>query len=101
MNAQAVEADYRSWREALDGGKPGLQVEHPWLGYFRILDRRGDAQGRKREWVPCAIWIDPFRGGFSAEIDGDPVPVWDIWPYAAKHPITFEDYQKMHEERNK
>lgn len=91
---------FASWRLALAGGKPGMQQESPWCGYFRILDRRHDAAGKKREWVPCAIWLD-FRGNPIAEVDGDAISIWSIWPYCAKHPISYQDYQKFHEERSK
>jgi hypothetical protein len=91
---------FASWRSAVNGGNPGMQEEEPWCGYFRILDRRGDADGKKREWVPCAIWQD-FRGNLVAEVDGDTVPVRTIWPYCGKHPISFQEYTERHIQRTK
>ena len=99
-NTALAEVDrFASWRAALAGEKPGMQMEEPWCGYFMILDRRFDADGQKRQWQPCAIWID-WRGNLAAEVNGDSVPVSAIWPYCAKRPISFEEYTKLHEERS-
>jgi hypothetical protein len=90
--------EFDSWRAMLAGEKVSLQEEMPLLGYYKIRDRRGDAEGLKREWVPCALWRD-FRGNIVAEMDGDAVSISAIWPYAARTPITFEEYTEMHEAR--
>ena len=90
--------EFDSWRAMLAGEKVSLQGETPLLGYYKIRDRHGDAEGLKREWVPCALWRD-FRGNIVAEMDGDAVSISAIWPYAARTPITFEEYTEMHEAR--
>lgn len=102
----AIEVDpFASWRSAVEGGKPGIHESEPWCGYFKMKDRKGFAAGlykslKDRAWVPCAIYRD-WRGNLVAELDGEPCLVDAIWPYAAKNPIHFAEYQQLHEERAK
>jgi hypothetical protein len=89
---------FANWRLALAGGKPGIHPDDPWCGYFKTRDRTKDAElpkGSKRPWVPCAIFID-WRGNMAAEIDGQPCHPNRLWPYAPQNPISYADYQAMH-----
>lgn len=102
-NTALAEVDrFASWRAALAGEKPGIHDGEPWCGYFKMRDRRHDAdlpKGAQRPWVACAIWVD-WRGNLVAEIDGDPTSPDFLWPFVAKNPIGFEEYTKLHEERS-
>jgi len=89
---------FEQWRAALAGEKPPITADDVWCGYFKIKDRSEDAillPGKKRPWVPCAIYID-WRGNLVAERDGKFVSPRAIWPYAATNPITYEEYAQMH-----
>lgn len=86
------------WRAALAGEKPRT-YETPECGYFKMRDRRGlnkNLAPIKRPWIACAIWPDE-NGELKAELAGTAVDVDRLWPWAAKCPISFEDYQYWHQ----
>lgn len=90
---------YAWWRSAMAGIEWPLHVDIPVCGYFKMRDRRGankDLAPIKRPWIPAAIWLDG-DGNHAAERGGEPVPVHWIWPWCAKNPIPFEQYQHWHE----
>lgn len=90
------EDDYTWWRRAIQG-EVGPIHDEPVCGYFKVRDRRGENKNLapvKRPWVPAAIW----REGDSlvAEVGGITTAVDGLWPYCAKNPIPFEDYEHWH-----
>lgn len=90
--------DYAAWREALDGGKPGVHDGQPWCGYFKTRVPNAREKLPKGRWpmMACAI----FRGEdgtIQAERGGKIVPVDWLWPYVASHPITYETYAYFHQ----
>ena len=90
---------FAAWRSAVAGGNPGIHLDEPWCGYFRMRDRRGlnlYLAPIKRPWVGCAIWLDD-AGNFKAELGKSEVPFDRIWPYCAKHPIPYETYAFWHQ----
>lgn len=89
---------FSQWRAALAGEKPGMHLDEPWCGYFKMRDRRGlygQMAPIKRPWIACAIWPGP-NGELLAERAGTPVPFDWIWPYCAKYPISHETYAYWH-----
>ena len=85
------------WRKSLAGGKPPIHEDDPQCGYFKIRDRRGlnkDLAPIKRPFIAAAIWKD--GDAFKAEIAGTEVSIESAWPYVAKYPISYEDYQFWH-----
>jgi len=90
--------DYAAWRAALSGESPPCYADMPWCGYFKMRDRRGLNLGKaanKRPVVACAIWRGE-DGELRAEFAKSPVPVDRVWPWCAKHPVSYEDYAHWH-----
>lgn len=92
-------SDY-AWHAALLAGeKPETYEAEPQCGYFKMRDRRGlnkDLAPIKRPWIACAIWRDE-AGELKAEIAGVPCEIDRLWPYCAKHPVSYEDYAYWHQ----
>lgn len=92
-------ADYAAWNAAIKGGNPPIHEDEPWQGYFKMRDRRGLNMKKapiKRPFIACAIWRDK-DGKLRAELAKKPVPVDWVWPYCARHPITYETYAYWHQ----
>ena len=96
--ARVCAADaYEYWRESLAGNNPPIHENEPHCGYFKIRDRRGlnaKLAPAKRKFIACAIWLE--RGHFKAEIAGTEVSMDRAWPWFARHPVSFEEYQYWH-----
>lgn len=91
--------DLAWWQAAVAGETPPVHSE-PECGYFKMRDRRGlnkKLAPIKRPWVACAIWRDGETGELRAELAGTITDVDRLWPYCAKHPISYEDYAFFHE----
>jgi len=89
--------DFDWWLKSIRGEKPPIHESEPQCGYFKVRDRRGlnkDLAPIKRPFVAAAIWKDGDE--FKAEVAGSPVHIDHAWPYLAKYPITYEDYQFWH-----
>ncbi|MFS2326654.1 hypothetical protein U2P60_14760 [Brucella sp. H1_1004] len=89
---------YDWWRATLDGKSPPIHESEPQCGYFKLRDRRGlnkNLAPIKRPWVAAAIWRTE-AGELRAEIAGQPVEIDTAWPYVAKYPIPYADYETWH-----
>lgn len=92
-------SDDFGWWSAAVAGEPAPVHSDPECGYFKLRDRRGankQLAAIKRPWVACAIWRDD-GGELRAELGGSPTDPDRIWPYCAKFPIPYADYQYWHQ----
>lgn len=90
-------APYEWWQSAISGTPLPIH-DDPECGYYKVRDRRGankDLAAIKRPWVAAAIWLEGET--FRAELGGDEASVETLWPYCAKNPIPFEDYEFWHQ----
>lgn len=90
--------DLAKWRGLLAGESVPLHMDDPICGYFKMRDRRGlnmMLAPIKRPFRACAIWRDA-NGDFKAEFAGAACPVERVYPYCARYPITYEEYQHWH-----
>lgn len=88
---------YAWWRAMLAGEAPPIHESEPQCGYFKMRDRRGLNVKKapiKRPFIAASIF--PGSEGLRAELAGREVPIDRLWPYAAKHVISYEDYQFWH-----
>jgi hypothetical protein len=88
---------YEWWRSALVGNTQPLHESEPQCGYFKVRDRRGvnaNLAPVKRPFVAASIW--PEGNELRAEIAGNPRSIDAVWPWVAKYPIRYADYQYWH-----
>lgn len=91
--------DYAWHADLLAGKKPLTYEGEPQCGYFKMRDRRGlnkNLAPIKRPWVACAIWRDE-AGELKAEYAGRPTEIERLWPWVAKHPVSYDDYAYWHQ----
>lgn len=96
MNIVTVDP-YAWWRSALAGNNPPMHESEPQCGYFKVRDRRGvnaSLAPIKRPFVAASIW--PEGDELRAEIAGHPRAIDAVWPWVAKHPISYKDYHHWH-----
>lgn len=75
---------YDTWRVALTGGTVTIHNAEPNSGFYRVKRKSGDLH-------PVAIWRDATA--LHAMLNGEAVEPSAVWPWAAKHPVTYEAYQ--------
>lgn len=76
---------YASWRAALAGETVAIHDAEPNSGFYRVKRKSGELH-------PVAIWSDD-AGTVHAQINGETVEPSAVWPWASKHPITYEAFQ--------
>ncbi len=76
---------YDAWRRALAGETVTIHDAEPNSGFYRVKRKSGDLH-------PVAIWRDP-SGAVVAQLNGEAVDVANVWPWAAKKPVTYEAFQ--------
>lgn len=89
-----TDRDYAWWAAAIAGEKPPIHEGDIQCGYFKVRDRRGlnkDLAPIKRPWIVCAIWRGE-DGILQAELGGQVADPEALWPYVAKGPIPYDDY---------
>lgn len=91
--------DFEWWRRTIRGEKCPLHESPAECGYYKMRDRRGlneKLAPAKRPFIAVAIWRDK-NGEIQAERAGTPINAEYVWPYCAKHPISYEEYAYWHE----
>ncbi|HEU4986829.1 MAG TPA: hypothetical protein VFT89_07170 [Rhizobiaceae bacterium] len=87
--AAKVVDPWRWWQSALANpdeiGKSLPVTSTPEQGYFRTRQKDG-------QWEPVAIWQDD-DGNWLAYRNGREVRAEDIWTWACRQPISYEQYQ--------
>jgi hypothetical protein len=81
--------DFANWQRLLDGEKIGIDANEPWPGYYKVRRRGRDG------YSPVAYWCDEKTGELRCHMDGTDLGLQralEIWPYAAKNPVSYEDY---------
>lgn len=81
--------NFQWWQDALDGRHAPINVNMPQSGYYKTR-RRG-----REGFVPCSFWYDEKNGDLRCHMDGadfDLQRALEIWPFASKNPVSFEDY---------
>jgi hypothetical protein len=90
--------DYAWWSAAIAGEKPAT-YETAECGYFKMRDRRGvnkELAAIKRPWIACAIFRDLNTGELVAERAGEACPIEHLWPWCARFPIPYDEYEFWH-----
>lgn len=75
------------WQDALSGRHMPIDVNDPQTGYYRT-------RGRGGRYMPVAFWRDG-AGSLRCRVDNlDVLPerAVELWPFASKNPVSFEDY---------
>lgn len=81
--------DLTMYRRLLAGERLGIDANEPWPGYYRLRRRGRDG------YIPVAFWHDTHDGTLRCHLDGADVEekrAIDLWPYAAKNPVSGADY---------
>ena len=81
---QAVDAQFEGWAKLLIGQEVALHPDTPLSGYYRVRD------GKDGPMVAVAIWRDLNTNDLHVTKKGDDVSPDAVWPYCAKHPISYE-----------
>ncbi|MFO1148312.1 MAG: hypothetical protein U1E62_08040 [Alsobacter sp.] len=84
--------DLSAWRKALAGQPIPLHENDPQEGFWRLRQRRDGA------WLPVAIWREP-DGELQALRDGEPADPQDLWTWCCRHPVSYEAYRAVAEDR--
>lgn len=75
---------YQPYRDLLAGKDVPITANEPYPGRYKM--KRGDA------WLPVAIGPDG-NGGIAALVDGVAADPLEIWTWAAKWPVSQDDYR--------
>lgn len=76
---------YDAWRRALAGETVTIHDAEPNSGFYRVKRKSGDLH-------PVAIWRDE-AGAVFAQLNGEAIDVVNVWPWAAKQPVTYEAFK--------
>lgn len=71
-------------RRLLAGENVPVHLDEPQIGYWRM-------RGRNGRWERVLIARD-YEGDLYAIRDGDEALPLTVWPWAMRHPISYEDY---------
>lgn len=86
---------YQWWKDALAGNRPPIHEDQPQPGYYKVK------RGQGEPWQGCAIWPSKTDGRLLAAVgrkpNVNPVDPYKIWTWAAKHPISLDDYKHFAE----
>jgi hypothetical protein len=81
--------DFTFWARLLAGEPLGIDANDPAPGYYRLRRRGRDG------YIPVAFWRDTTSGELRCHVDGADISeqrAIEIWPYAAKNPVSSNDY---------
>jgi hypothetical protein len=85
-----VQNDFTMYRRLLAGERLAIDANEPWAGFYRLRRRGRDG------YIPVAFWRDTGTGEWRCHLDGADVEekrAIEIWPYAAKNPVSGGDYR--------
>jgi hypothetical protein len=81
--------NFTNWKRLLAGEPLAIDANEPAPGYYRVRRRGRDG------YIPVAFWRDTKTGELRCHVDGADISeqrAIEIWPYAAKNPVSSDDY---------